>query len=433
MAFNTDRFASASAGVCAHAGVDLGGLVDAALVAMQRDLGEARRALDSLAAEVAGAIQSRADAAPGPGGIARRVGFKNTGELIAETLGTSMGEARRLTNVGRVLQTADAVVASGDEAPAERGWPLVAAAVRANTITVEKAEIVTAALTALGADEALERKFLEFAECHRARDLRRVCDREVELRDAAGAEERDKRRYRARNLTLSLRRDGMTEVTGLLDPMSAAHFKAWLDAQVRAGFQAQRVTPGDLRTPGQMRVDALAMLAHHAMTCDAPGSGVATTLVARVDFETLKSGVGFGTCDSLEAPIAVGTLRAMAVDAGILPVVMGGASLPLDVGRTRRGATQAQRIALAERDGGCAWCHAPTSYCDVHHITHWLFGGKTNMDNLVMLCVSCHHRIHYDQWRIEVKQGEVWFTPPEDIDPTRTPRKGGLANLELAA
>jgi 5-methylcytosine-specific restriction endonuclease McrA len=69
----------------------------------------------------------------------------------------------------------------------------------------------------------------------------------------------------------------------------------------------------------------------------------------------------------------------------------------------------------------------------VHHIIHWLFGGKTNMDNLVMLCVSCHHRIHYDEWRIEVKQGEVWFTPPEDIDPTRTPRKGGLADLELAA
>jgi 5-methylcytosine-specific restriction protein A len=156
-------------------------------------------------------------------------------------------------------------------------------------------------------------------------------------------------------------------------------------------------------------------------------------MVVRIGLDTLTSGMGFGSCDSMQLPISVGLLRAMAAEAGIIPAVLGSAPLPIDVGRGRRLASPAQRIAVAERDGGCAWCHAPSSYCDVHHIIHWDDGGPTDLSNLVMLCVSCHHSIHYGRWRIEVKQGEVWFTPPAEYDPTRTPRKSGLAHLNLAA
>ncbi|MGC4174725.1 DUF222 domain-containing protein [Demequina sp.] len=433
MTFQTARYASASAAVCARDGAPLAPLSDDALLDVQRDIGEARRALDALASEVAGEIQARAEAVPGPGGIARRMGFKSAKALVAESLGGSGWEAERLAKVGRALATADAVEALGSETgEAPRGWALVAAALRADEITVEKADILIETLEKLRGDSEVESQFVGLARRLRPHDLRQACAREVVFNNPAEAEERERQLYEDRRLTLAERLDGAVVVRGLLDPLSAAGILTWLDAQTRAAFQAKRATPGDERTPAQMRVDALAMLAHHALKCGAPGSGVATTLVVRIDEESLRARLGVGTCDSLKAPISASTARAMAVDAGILPAVMGGASLPTDVGRTCRSATQAQRIALGERDGGCAWCHAPTSYCDVHHIIHWLFGGKTNMDNLVMLCVSCHHRIHFGGWLIEVKRGEVWFTPPAAIDPARTPRKGGLAHLALS-
>ena len=63
----------------------------------------------------------------------------------------------------------------------------------------------------------------------------------------------------------------------------------------------------------------------------------------------------------------------MAADAGIIPMVLGGESQTLDFGRTRRLFTTAQRLALAERDGGCAWpgCPHPPSYTEAHHLRWW--------------------------------------------------------------
>jgi hypothetical protein len=88
---------------------------------------------------------------------------------------------------------------------------------------------------------------------------------------------------------------------------------------------------------------------------------------------------------------------------------------------------------VLERDGGCAWCHARASFCDVHHIEGWAVGGNTDLKNLVALCVSCHHRVHYGGWLIEADEAGVWFTPPAAVDPERQRRRGGLADLALAA
>jgi len=440
MALDAARFSAASAALCARDGIETGELADSDLVALQRDVGQARRALDVLAAEVAGEIQRRAAAAPGPGGIARLVGYPNARALIADTLGTSSGEASRLAAVGDALALADAVVGTGADAGEDVGaggeagaWALVAAAVRDNTLTVEKADILLSTLNVLRPGPEVEEQFVRLATRLRPYELRRACAREIAINDPASTEERERRHYDNRRLDLFERMDGMTVVQGLLDPLSASHLRTWLDAQVKAGFRLKRDTPGDNRTATQMRVDALATLAHHAMACDEPGSGAPVTMVVRVALEDLKKGVGIGSCDALQTPISVSTLRAMAVDAQVIPVVMGGESVPLDVGRASRLATPYQAIALAERDGGCAWCHAPISYCDKHHIQRWEDDGLTNLENMVMLCVSCHHRIHFGGWTIEVIKREVWFTPPAEIDPTRTPRKGGLAHFDLSA
>jgi 5-methylcytosine-specific restriction protein A len=74
----------------------------------------------------------------------------------------------------------------------------------------------------------------------------------------------------------------------------------------------------------------------------------------------------------------------------------------------------------------------------VHHIRWWERDrGPTDLDNGVLLCTGCHHRIHDDGWEIRVdgagREATVWLIPPPWIDPARTPRRGGRARYELTA
>src|SRR4051812_23642700 len=115
MTFQPERYGELSAAVCAHAGADLSAVGRANLFEIQRDISAARKALDVLAAEVAGVIFQQTMADPGPGNIARSSGFRGAKQMIAESLGTSQAAAQQLIDVGVALARADAVV----EAPVE--------------------------------------------------------------------------------------------------------------------------------------------------------------------------------------------------------------------------------------------------------------------------------------------------------------------------
>jgi len=138
-----------------------------------------------------------------------------------------------------------------------------------------------------------------------------------------------------------------------------------------------------------------------------------------------------GRIDGTDQPVSVGQLRRLAGDAGIIPEVLGDQGEVLDLGRTVRLFTRAQRLALTERDGGCAKCHAPPEHCEAHHIRWWERGGGTDLSNGVMLCTRCHHDIHRQGWDIKVTGGRVDFIPPPSIDPQRKPRPGGLAAITV--
>ncbi len=124
------------------------------------------------------------------------------------------------------------------------------------------------------------------------------------------------------------------------------------------------------------------------------------------------------------APISATLARRLACDAKIIPIVLGGASEPLDVGRATRCWPAAIRRAIEARDQGCAMpgCDRPPAWCDIHHRKHWADGGATCADNGVLLCERHHTLIHHDDWHIDLKNGKPWFTPPAWIDPTQTPR-----------
>ncbi|MET1065148.1 MAG: HNH endonuclease signature motif containing protein, partial [Arthrobacter sp.] len=124
-------------------------------------------------------------------------------------------------------------------------------------------------------------------------------------------------------------------------------------------------------------------------------------------------------------PVTASTIRKIACDADIIPVLLGGEGRILDIGRTSRVFPPHIRKALTARDQGCAFpgCTIPAPWCEAHHITYWSRGGTTGTDNGTLLCSHHHHLIHKEQWTIHIRTGIPWFTPPPHLDPRQTPRR----------
>ena len=117
------------------------------------------------------------------------------------------------------------------------------------------------------------------------------------------------------------------------------------------------------------------------------------------------------------------SLRMLCCDAAVVPIVLDGASQPLDVGRMTRVIPDGLRRAVAARDRGCARCGKPPSWCEVHHIVPWERGGETSLANCVMVCRGCHRQVHHAGWEVRLVGGRAEFTPPAWIDPLRRPRR----------
>ncbi|WP_253190797.1 HNH endonuclease signature motif containing protein, partial [Arthrobacter sp. SRS-W-1-2016] len=124
-------------------------------------------------------------------------------------------------------------------------------------------------------------------------------------------------------------------------------------------------------------------------------------------------------------PVPAGTLRKIACDADIIPVVLGGEGQVLDIGRASRVFPPHIRKAITARDKGCAFpgCTMPAPWCEAHHIEYWSRGGVTSTANGTLLCGHHHHLIHKEDWHIQVRNGIPWFIPPPHTDPQRKPRR----------
>jgi hypothetical protein len=128
--------------------------------------------------------------------------------------------------------------------------------------------------------------------------------------------------------------------------------------------------------------------------------GNATTLVAHIDLDQLVSGVGAATLDG-GVRISAGQIRRLACEASILPLVMDGDSVPLDLGRAQRLHTRHQRIALSATHDTCAvgGCQRPFAWCEIHHHRlSWANDGPTDLDNGLPLCGYHHQRAHDPHW-----------------------------------
>jgi hypothetical protein len=132
--------------------------------------------------------------------------------------------------------------------------------------------------------------------------------------------------------------------------------------------------------------------------------------------------------------VSAETLRRVACDCGVVAVRGEGESL--NIGRRTRTIPPAIRRALALRDHGCCFPGCThTRFLHGHHIQHWLHGGETSVDNLVLLCTAHHHMVHEDGWSVaRTAEGELRFTSPTGkalpVEPPSAPVENTLVWLQ---
>jgi len=433
------------------------------LVRLVTDAGTLQRGLDAIRVRLAGELAAQSAARLGAEGIARRAGHPTPASFLAELWQISPAEAARLCDVGVAVRPRLAL--DGSVLPAR--YPSLGAAVESLALGVEAAAVIVRELDqaapycSLDARAAGERLLVEHAPGLTVRQVQGLARQVRDRLDEDGAEPRDVVRRQRRSLTLIPQPDGMVRLVWDMPPETAGLVRAGIDALVGEQLRAARdqvadslgtdgVADVDDRTMPQRRADAAEDLFRHAIGCDRPGGDrPVVTMVVRMTLDQLLDGldsaqidgigglggVGGARIDGVEAGISATTARILAAEAHIIPAVLGGAGEVLDLGRARRLFSSAQRQALAERYGGCAFpgCGHPPGYTEAHHLQWWSRGGPTDLSNAIPLCSFHHHRIHDDGWEIDVRDRVPYFIPPPWCDPDRTPRRGGKRMVDLAS
>lgn len=215
-------------------------------------------------------------------------------------------------------------------------------------------------------------------------------------------------RDRARRRALVLGRqgpDGMSKLTGLLDPQARASFEA-IAAAVRPGRHVPDGPKGrDDRTPAQRCHDAFRLAMSTAIASGKLGThrGHPVTVVVTTTLAELNQAAQATGDPSVPMPppaltgggsrLPMRDLIAMAAETiHYLAVFDDHTKRPLYLGRQKRIATADQRLICYARDRGCTHpnCLAPGYHCEVHHAQPWTPHGRTNADNLYFAC-GPHH------------------------------------------
>jgi uncharacterized protein DUF222 len=308
-------------------------------------------------------------------------------------------------------------------------WTQVGAAAGSGAVTWEQAGVIVGCLDALPAD--LDPELKQKAEARLVAEaghfepvaLRRLGCRVLEViaPDIADAEEErvlraEERRARAETrLSFRPRGDGSTDLFARLPDHVASRLRTYLDAYTsprRGRFDGAGDV--DLLPLPRRRGEAFCALLEHVPSDALPRhGGSATSVMVMVDLDTLRSGLGLAETSTGDT-ITAAEARRLACTAGILPVVLGGKSEVLDLGRSRRLYSSAQRKALAIRDRSCRaeGCDIPAAWCEAHHAgAPWSRGGHTDLGVGVLLCSFHHHHAHDPGFRADrLPNGDVRFT-----------------------
>lgn len=355
-------------------------------------------------------------------GLRSRDGARSTQVWLRELLNIAEHDAKTRMIVSR--STTTSTDPSGEQNPPE--LPSTTELLHHGQLSLAHARVIAEGIAKLPQSVPLEeRAELETWLADRGRDLgpkdlRITGDHARYQLDQDGALKDEEYQVRARKLHIVTGGDRMTVLNGRIDRETGAKLRAAL--QPLAAPQPAIDGAHDPRTPEKRNADALETLLNKTLageqTSTEPGERPQITVT--IDYDDLRSRLPDnenarpGTLEPGEEPLSPANTRRLACDAEVLPVLLGGQSRPLDVGRARRTAPAHIRTALLARDGQCAFprCDRPPGLPEAHHIQHWADGGPTSVDNMVMLCGHHHRTVHAQGWGIDLSTGTPAFTPP---------------------
>jgi len=204
--------------------------------------------------------------------------------------------------------------------------------------------------------------------------------------------------------------DGMFVLNGRFDPEAGNRIEAALADEVRRQRNDDNGKgAADQTTFGQRMADALENLVCADVGDRTPPRA---TLIVTADWDALNQKLADARLLD-GTPLPIDEALRLACNADIVPAVFDAAGQQLWVGRKLRLATEAQRAALIIRDKHCIGCGRSAVWCEAHHIEEWLAGGRTDIDNLVLVCKPCHHNIHDDGWTVHRnRNGAYELRPP---------------------
>ncbi|MCQ3813189.1 MAG: DUF222 domain-containing protein [Acidimicrobiia bacterium] len=322
--------------------------------------------------------------------LSRRHNKRDAQRLVRDELQTSKRDAQRDVEIATRLA----------ELPATSG------ALDSGDIPVGHAQLIARAAGESPIDERLlveaanNEPFDEFMQTVK------LHQRDVAADDGQSLLDRQRKKRKARIFESS--DSGMFVLTGEFDQITGARIATALTAKERQLWH--REDPNNRATPQQRMADALAELISEP-TGD--GRSVGTDLLVIADFDVLEQ--------QLEnprlvdgSPIPITELHELALEANLLPSIFDTKTQDMWLGRRVRTATEAQRIALIARDQCCIGCGANPLWCQAHHIIWWSKNGPTNLENLVLVCNDCHHKIHDEGWQVHKhpKTGKYYLKPP---------------------
>jgi hypothetical protein len=234
-----------------------------------------------------------------------------------------------------------------------------------------------------------------------------------------------------RDLSASRTLDDELSVKGHFDADSAAYIEKALTAATRSDGEGER------RSPTQRRADALVEICRTflegldnpdanrrkerlTLTADVivlyrawlKGLGIRTAADLEDFFDSRPNlgeldrglfldafdGTG-GVATTLDGNPVTDALVAAVAAGGAMELLLTANGRILDLGRSSRTYSAAQRRALLAFWGGCACCGAEPERCDIHHVQPWENGGLTDIANAVPKCRRCHHDHHRKHWR----------------------------------
>jgi hypothetical protein len=308
-------------------------------------------------------------------------------------------------------------------------FPTVATALVEGRVNLDQARVIVHAVDALPTRvgpqirTSAEQTLVDAAEKFRPGELRIIGRRILavvapEIADAEDARKLDQEERDARDRTkLTIRHldNGLSRLSGLIPTPAAKRLETYLDAYTsprhhdpHPDHPDQPAGPrlfgprgeGDRIPAAQKRAHALCALLEHLDPAKLPEhGGDATTVLVTVDLDALRTELataGILDPDLEHGPnLTAAHARRLACQARIIPVVLGGDSEVLDLGRSRRLFSPAQRKAIRLRDKRCRakGCTVKAQWTEIHHLDPWANGGTTTISNGVCLCPWHHHRI----------------------------------------